>query len=107
MQTNQGEAQSPLTIDVGAVLSQELQGVWVVVLHGLRNIDDVHTSAMVPAWARAQGLSHIATTLPQGQAQGPKAHCCLPVSCLKLSILRATEDTNNVTKVDKEKSHCD
>lgn len=55
VQTSWGEAQSPLTIDVGAVLSQELQGMRMVVLHGLRNIDDVHASTMVPAWARAQG----------------------------------------------------
>lgn len=40
--------QFPLTVDIGTVFSQELQGMWVVMLHGLGNINDVHTSAMVP-----------------------------------------------------------
>lgn len=84
------------------------KGMRVVVSTGLRNIDDVHTSAMVPAWARAQGWATLPPHWPRGQAQvSVWAHRCLPASCLKLSILRATEDTNNVTKVDKEKSHCD
>lgn len=44
-----------LTVDVGTVLPQELQGVRVVMLHRLRDVDDVHAARMVPA-SRDHGL---------------------------------------------------
>ena len=38
-----------LTVDVAAVFPQELQSVRVVVLHGLRHVDDVSVSVVISA----------------------------------------------------------
>lgn len=37
------------TVDVAAVLPEELQSVGVVVLHRLRHVDDVSVSVVIPA----------------------------------------------------------
>lgn len=37
------------TIDIAAVLAQEVQGVRMVVFHRLRHVDDISISAVVPA----------------------------------------------------------
>lgn len=47
--SEQGLECSPLTVNVGTILAQELQRVRVVVLHGLRHVNDVHVPSVVPA----------------------------------------------------------
>lgn len=42
-----------LTVDVAAVLPEELQSVRMVVLHRLRHVDDVGVSAVISAHRRA------------------------------------------------------
>lgn len=63
--------QLPLTIDIGTIFSQELQGVWVVMLHGLRNINDVHTSTVVPVGQTCGDCErHQGCTPPLGYREG-------------------------------------
>lgn len=47
-QTGRRKSRLLLTVDIGTVFPQELQGMWVVMLHRLRHIYDVHTAATVP-----------------------------------------------------------
>lgn len=36
------------TVDVAAVFPKELQSVWMVVLHRLRDVDDVSIAVVIP-----------------------------------------------------------
>lgn len=79
----------------------------VVVLHGLRNVNDAHASALVPAGQARRGWA--ARCLQAGMRAG---HAGLgrttarPHSRLNISTLVAMEITNKMNEVGK-KSHFD